>query len=785
MREPQCSGLTSQEVQERIKNNQTNYFDNNTTKTYKEILKSNIFTLFNFVNVVLALLILITGQFKNMLFITIVMWNIIIGVIQEIRSKKVLDKLAIINAQEYEVVRDNRFTKLNNDDIVLDDILLLKSGQQVPCDGYILKGKIEVNESLITGESDIIIKLPNNKICSGSVVVSGEAYIKATHVGKNSYANKILANVKQHTTGKSEIISSLNKIIKFVSILIIPLGLFLFAKQFFISHVTWQDAIVSTVAALVGMIPDGVMLLTSITLALGAIRLAKSQTLVQELYCIETLARVDTLCCDKTGTVTKGEMDVIDCIEVNCTQANIKNILAHFFNDITDNNSTAQAIRRYVDEEKVYEMWKVDTIFNFSSQRKFSAITYDNIGSFILGAFDFVCDDSMEEIKSCIDFQASQGKRVVVLCHCYDQLDDDVKNINKTILGYLVLTDPVRENAQQTFNYFYEQGVDIKIISGDDVKTVANIAQEAGLMNAHRYIDASELKTKDMVMDAINKYNVFGRVTPEQKKLMIECLQESNHITAMTGDGVNDILALKKADCSIAMGNGADAVKNIANLVLLDSDFSHLPKIVQEGRRVVNNITKTTSLFLIKTVLSIVLSCLTIAVIQQYPFQPIQLSIVSGLAIGMPAYILTLENNKQPIAGNFLKTVLGRALPAGISSVILVFLMLSVNRMHNLNLTDLQLSTISSIILAGNIYFVLYQISVPFTKLRKFVFFFFSILFTIMIIFLPNIKFGASIFAQLNIISIIIVIITLVLIVPLQMLLQKIYNSFIKGNKNE
>lgn len=767
-------GLSNKEVEKQCKLGNVNTYKNTTSKSYKDIITSNLFTLFNFINVILAGLVILTGQLKNLLFITIVFWNIIIGIVQEIRSKRVLDKLSILNADTYDVVRDLQLEYVHNDNIVLGDVILIHAGQQIPCDCRVISGDIEVNESLITGESDIIKKHQDNELCSGSIVVSGQAYVKVLAVGKEAYVNKILKDVKVAKKQKSELMDSLNKILKIIGIIIIPIGALLFAKQYFLSGVDWRSAVTSTVAALIGMIPEGIILLTSITLALGTIRLAKQQTLVRELYCIETLARVDTLCCDKTGTITEGNMQVVSVVGQQATEIEIAKVLHFMFEHLTDNNATAQALRKYVSNVEANNLGEVDNILPFSSSRKCSAIHVKELGTFYIGAYNFVLKNPDQSLIDAITLQTKQGRRVIVLCFSKDDISDNIIDQHKTILGFVALTDPVRSEAKQTLEYFYKQGVDVKVISGDDVNTVAQIAKEANVKGADKFIDASTLKTDEDIYRAVAEYSVFGRVTPEQKQVMVKALQQQGHTTAMTGDGVNDVLALKAADCSIAMGNGSDATKNVANLVLLDSNFAHMPTIVNEGRRVINNIRCSTSLFLVKTVFSVLLSIMAIFALRQYPFQPIQLSIISGLAIGMPAYLLALENNPLPIVKDFTKSAMKQAIPGGVSAVLLIVIFDIIKSIININFDHLTISTICMWILAGCIFNVLYQVSKPLDLARSWIIIVFGSMFVLLMTFGPILFTNQATIAKLDLSGWIFVACLLASIIPLQAILRKL-----------
>ncbi len=762
------TGLSELEVKERQQRGATNYFEDHSSKTYQQIIKDNIFTLFNFINLILAILVLITGKFENLLFIGIVFWNIIIGIVQEIRSKKELDKLQLLNADKIDVIRDEKIVQIHSDDLVIDDVYIIKSGQQVPCDSIVINGNIEVNEALITGESDNCLKQINDHLCSGSVIVSGKAYLKAEAVGKDCYINKILAQIKVKNKYNSQLMNNINSILKLISIIIVPIGICLFCKQYFISQVNFNDAIIGTVAALVGMIPEGVILLTTVALALGTIRLAKKNVLVQELYAIEGLARIDTLCCDKTGTITKGNMEIAEIITYQNYQKNdIKNILKIMFDALEDDNNTAQAIRSYVKTQEINNPYQIEKVLPFSSDRKASAVSY-NHQTYIIGAYNFILDNIDSNIKAQIENFSSQSKRVLVLCQSDMPLEENLKAMDKQLIAIIVLSDPIKPSASSTINYFYQQGVDVKIISGDDVNTVRAIAQTINLKNYDKYIDATSLETQSDIDHAVLNYNVFGRVTPKQKEMMIMSLKKQHKTPAMVGDGVNDVLSLKKADCSIAMSSGSDAAKNIANLVLLDNDFDKLPLIVNEGRRVINNIKRSTTLFLTKTVFSIILAILTIFFIKQYPLQPIQLSIISSLTIGLPAFLLTYEPNNNKITKEFIGFVLKYAIPGGLSAAILIILIEFILKTTMPSISLISLQTISMVVLASCIFCVLLKISLPFNKYRFTIFIAFSILFYLLIILVPKTKHFYNIIGTITLWQWLILIAIICLIYPLQ-----------------
>lgn len=720
-------GLQSSQVEERKRNHLYNEEVPRLTKSYQTILKDNLLTLFNLINVVLAGMIIYIGSWKNLLFLGTILCNIIIGIIQEIRSKRILDKLSLITEPTATVIRDGKECTLHMNELVLDDIMLVKSGSQVCCDSILKDGSLEVNEALVTGESDIISKQPGDALYSGSFVVSGNGILQIEHVGKDNYAQTIMCDVKVQKKHKSQLRDSINFIIKSIGIIIIPLGILLFLKQYHFQQYTFQESVLATVAALIGMIPEGLVLLTSVALAVGTIHLAKRKTLVQELYCIETLARVDTLCLDKTGTITKGEMQVESIVNLdgNDHQKAISNLVHH----LADENSTSYAIRSYV--EKDTSMVPVVKI-PFSSARKLSAVSFENEGTYILGAYRFVCAHADKDILKTMQQEAERGYRILTLAYSSNMIEDGKIPDDAQAIAFLSLSDPVREEAIATLDYFKKQGVDIKVISGDDPATVHEIARKAGVNNCDRYIDASTLKEED-INDAVRHYTIFGRVSPEQKKQMICCLKEQGHVTAMIGDGVNDVMALKEADCSIAVASGSETAKNVANLVLLDSNFANVPYIVAEGRRVINNIQRASSLFLVKTTYSVLLSILTLFLSAKYPYAPIQLTLISTLTIGIPSFFLALENNYSRVEGNFLINVLTRAFP-GALTVILSILYVNILRFL-FTFSDEATSTMCVILTGISGLIVLHRVCTPFTKKRMLIFLSMVILFFTAIVF--------------------------------------------------
>ena len=632
------TGLTDEQVNERIEQGKVNADENPNTRTYKQIVRENTLTFFNFLNLVLLILVLMVGSYKNAFFVGIIIINTLIGIAQEIRAKKTIDKLAILTAKKSIVIREGKKWTVPTEDLVLDDLVCLKTGDQVPADAKVLEGSVEVNESLLTGESDNLPKNVGDELFSGSFVTSGEACCQIIHVGKDNYAAQITSEAKEFKRHNSELKNSLNAILKVISIIIVPLGALLFYKQYYIVENTFKASVVSMVAGVLGMIPEGLVLLTSVALTLGALVLANKKTLVQELYCIETLARVDTLCLDKTGTITEGTMCVErvepwseasenkDTDEIPTEDEDepdlheIENMMANLMYVLNDQNATIDALRKRFPAKSSMTL---EHIIPFSSDRKYSGAVFEDNGTYLMGAAQFLFPEGREDILDVCQNYAEEGLRVLVLAHSTQMAEGTELPENLEPAALLLLTDVIREEAPDTLQFFDSQEVDLKVISGDDPVTVSAIAKRAGLKNAENYVDATTLETEEQLEEAVAKYSVFGRVTPQQKKEMVQALQKQGHTVAMTGDGVNDVLALKEADCSIAMAQGSDAAKNIANVVLLDSNFASMPHIVNQGRRVVNNIRTAASMFLIKTMFSVMLSLLTIFFGNAYPFEPI------------------------------------------------------------------------------------------------------------------------------------------------------------------
>jgi len=736
------TGLTDEQVNARIAEGKVNADENPNTRTYKQIVRENTLTFFNFLNLVLLVLVLLVGSYKNAFFVCIIIINTLIGIAQEIRAKKTIDKLAILTARKSVVIREGQKWTVPTEELVLDDVVCLKTGDQVPADARILEGSLEVNESLLTGESDNLPKNEGDELFSGSFVTSGEACCQIIHVGKDNYAAQITSEAKEFKRHNSELKNSLNAILKVISIIIVPLGALLFYKQYYIVGDTFRDSVVSMVAGVLGMIPEGLVLLTSVALTLGALVLANKKTLVQELYCIETLARVDTLCLDKTGTITEGTMCVervepyvsTGRVEIAATESEpaesteaeeqvqtdsafmeeIDVIMGNMMYVLKDQNATIDALRKRFPAK---QDMTPEHVIPFSSDRKYSGVVFEEKGTYLMGAAQFLFPEDNEELTEKCQAYAEEGLRVLVLAHSSQNAEGTELPEGLEPLALMLLTDVIREEAPDTLAFFDSQKVDLKVISGDDPVTVAAIARRAGLKNADSYVDATTLTTEEELQDAVAQYSVFGRVTPQQKKAMVQALQSQGHTVAMTGDGVNDVLALKEADCSIAMAQGSDAAKNIANVVLLDSNFASMPHIVNQGRRVVNNIRTAASMFLIKTMFSVMLSLLTIFFGNAYPFEPIQMSLISACAVGIPTFLLAQENNYEKIDHTFLRHVFINAFPAAITITFCVFAVMLVcqNVYHSMAM----LNTACVLVTGWNYMAALKTVYAPLNTYRK------------------------------------------------------------------
>lgn len=710
-------GLTSQQVQEHRLHGWTNKVVEPPSKTTKEIVHENVFTYFNLIFVVLAVLLCLVGSFRDLTFLPVIIANTLIGIIQEIRAKQVLDKLTMLNAPRASVVRDGKRTVINAEDLVVDDIVIFKAGDQVCADAEVSAGEVQVNESLLTGEADEITKRKGDKLMSGSFIVSGQCHARLDKVGEDSYISKLTLQAKaMQSKEQSEMIRSLDKLVKCVGVAIIPIGIVLFSQAFFIQHDGFRESVTSMIAAVIGMIPEGLYLLASVALAVSSIRLAQKKVLLHDMKCIETLARVDVLCVDKTGTITENTMKVQKLIKTDEYDEKEKGGLSLLVGDfaaaMTNDNITMAALKEYFTKASGK---KVLSKTGFSSATKYSSVTFED-GAYVLGAPEFVLKEKYDDYAEEITEYASTGSRVLAF-GIYDG-EVDGKPLTHGILpfGFVLLANPIREAAKETFEYFAEQGVEVKVISGDNPVTVSNVAKQAGIKNADRYVDASEFEDEQSMRKALLNNTVFGRVTPSQKRKFVRILKEAGHTVAMTGDGVNDVLALKDADCSIAMASGSDAAAQASQLVLLESDFSCMPEVVLEGRRVVNNIQRSASLFLVKNIFSFLLSVASVVFMFTYPLEPSQVSLISMFTIGVPAFFLALEPNKNMIKGHFLTNVLLKALPAALTDALAVAALVIFGRTFDVSSTDI--STAATMLLAIVGFMILYKISAPMNKIR-------------------------------------------------------------------
>lgn len=711
------TGLKREQVQEYVKNGWTNRPVEPPSKTVPEIIKSNLFTYFNLVFAVLAVLLIIVGSFRSLTFLPVILANLLIGIIQEIRAKNTLDKLSVLNAPKAVVIRDGKKIVIPAEKLVLDDIVVFKAGNQICADAIVLEGDVSVNESLLTGEADEITKNPGDVLMSGSFVVSGQCYARLDKVGEDSYISKLTLEAKaMNEEEQSEMIRVLDKLVGVVGIIIIPIGILLFVQSFFFAGASFQDSIVSMVAAVIGMIPEGLYLLASVALVVSVMRLASKKVLVHDMKCIETLARVDVLCVDKTGTITENTMQVDGIVPMEdsdlVTISELKSLVTDFAGAMSDDNITMKALKKHFGDTVVREAVSVTS---FSSAYKYSSATFTD-ASYVLGAPEFVLRQDYGNYREEIENYSSEGYRVLVF-GIYDGVPDGKELTEKvTPLGLIFLSNPIRREAPETFRYFANQGVEIKVISGDNPVTVSQVALQAGIADAENYIDASTLHTEREIKDAVLRYTVFGRVTPNQKRQFVQALKDAGRTVAMTGDGVNDVLALKDADCSVAMASGSDAAAQASQLVLLESNFACMPSVVMEGRRVVNNIERSASLFLVKNIFSFLLSLFSVCFMINYPLEPSQISLISSFTIGIPAFFLALQPNKNRIEGHFLTNVLIKALPAGITDFLVIGALVMFGQVFEINSTDI--STACTMLLAIVGFMILYNISKPMNPLR-------------------------------------------------------------------
>lgn len=711
------TGLTAQQVQEHRMHGWTNQPVDPPSKTTKEIIQENVFTYFNLIFLVLAVLLCLVGSFRDLTFLPVIVLNTLIGIIQETRAKKVLDNLTMLNAPHAMVIRDGKKSQINAEDLVVDDIVIFEAGNQVCADAEVCAGEVQVNESLLTGESDEITKRKGDQLMSGSFIVSGQCHARLDKVGADSYISRLTLEAKaMQNTEQSEMIRSLDKLVKWVGVAIIPIGIILFIQAFVFQGEGFQSSVTSMIAAVIGMIPEGLYLLASVALAVSSIRLAQKKVLLHDMKCIETLARVNVLCVDKTGTITENTMEVQDVIPTKEYEEGKLRPLSELLGDFTaaqsSDNITMEAMKRYF---KIASGKKAVAKTGFSSASKYSSVTFEE-ASYVLGAPEFVLKEQYENYEEAISAHASKGARVLVFGTAKEEPDGKPLKEAVTPLAYVLLANPIRQEAKETFTYFAEQGVEVKVISGDNLLTVSEVAKEAGIAGAERYVDASTLHTEEEMRAAVLNNAVFGRVTPNQKRKFVQILKEEGKTVAMTGDGVNDVLALKDADCSIAMASGSDAAAQASQLVLLESDFSCMPEVVLEGRRVVNNIQRSASLFLVKNIFSFLLSLVSFVFMFTYPLEPSQISLISMFTIGVPAFFLALEPNKNIIKGHFLTNVFLKALPAALTDVLAVGALVIFGRTFGVSSADI--STAATMLLSIVGFMILYTISAPMNVLR-------------------------------------------------------------------
>ena len=723
-------GLTDEEVRQRVEEGLTNRADISTDKTTKEIVISNVFTYFNLIFLVITILLIMVGSFRNLTFLPIIIGNTVIGIVQEIRAKKTLEKMSLLNAPHADVIRNGSVKQISTDELVKDDVILLTAGKQICADAVVISGNIQVNESLLTGEADEVEKTEGSTLMSGSFVVSGECYARLEKVGNESYISKLSLEAKS-MGGKeqSEMIRSINLIVKWVGIVIIPIGLILFWQSHFVNGESITKSVTSTVAAIIGMIPEGLYLLTTVALALSTMKLARKKVLLHDMKSIETLARVDVLCVDKTGTITEPDMKLkeiflcknsgADGTQTALTLDELKSLILDYANASVDNNATMLALKAYAADDLINNTSALHRTAvsqqAFSSSLKYGSVTFSD-GTYLLGAPEFIMHDDFARIEEEIIPYADKGDRVLLFARYDGENVENGINGSVTPLGFVALANPIRENAVKTFEYFKSQGVAIKVISGDNPRTVSRIAIQAGIESAESFVDAATLDTEDKIADAVNKYTVFGRVTPKQKKQLVKALQAKGHTVAMTGDGVNDILAMKDADCSVAMASGSEAAAQAAQVVLLDSDFAHMPDVVYEGRRVVNNIQRSASLFLVKNIFSLLLSLFSVILMVTYPLEPAQVSLISMFTIGVPGFLLALEQNKDRIKGHFITNVMLKALPGGLTDVIAVGALVVCGEVFCIS--DASIGTIATLVLSVVGFMILFKISEPLNGMK-------------------------------------------------------------------
>lgn len=718
MGEKKIEGLSKNEVQERIKEGKVNKSNNDKLKTNWQIIRDNVFTLFNLYNLIIAIALVMVKAYTNTFFFAIIIVNVLIGIIQEIHGRNLVKKLSILTASKTIVIRDGKQIEIEIDEVVLGDTILLKQGDQIPSDSYVIQGEVEVNESLLTGESDSIVKSYEDKLLSGSYIVSGKCYAIVEKVGDDNFASQILNATKQEKENNSELLNSMKRVTKFTSFVIIPVGIILFIQAFFFRESTITQAVIATSAALLGMLPKGLVLLITIALESGVIKLAKKEVLVQESYSIEALAHIDTICLDKTGTITNGKMSVseIEIYNEKILPKPFNNMMEAFVNGMDDTNSTFKAMKEHFDGKTTYEK---SCNISFSSERKWSSISFKKEGSIIVGAPEKLFAKSDDEMPEKIVELQKNGKRVLGVAYSKEEISED-RLSNLEVVAIITLEDPLRKNAKKMLGYFKNQGIDVKIISGDNPLTVSNIAKRAGLKDYESYIDLSTISTDAEIVNLVDRYSIFARVLPHQKSIIIKALQAKGHKVAMTGDGVNDVIALRESDCSITLPDASDAAKQVSKIVLLNPDFSVLKDVLMEGRWVVNNITKVARIFFIKTIYSVLLSLLCIITNMEFPFIPIQITLIDLIIEGYTSFFITFEKNKTPVTGSFLVKALTNALPFAIAIIFNIITLTIAGKI--IQIPQNQLTTMMYILIGFVSILAVEEVCKPFNKMRIFLF---------------------------------------------------------------
>ena len=725
------AGLTTQQALDLKAQGLSNEQIDRTARTTGEIIKENVFTYFNLIFLILSILLIVAGAFNSLTFLPVIIANMLIGIFQELSAKKVLDKLSVLSQPEAEVIRDGKSVQIPISELVLNDVVVLGAGSQVCADAEVIMGEVSVNESLLTGEADEINHTKGDTLMSGSFIVSGRCYARLTRVGRESYISQLMEKARKMKKGEqSEMVRSINRIVIAAGIAIIPIGITLFLQGFLMKHLSFSESVTSMVAAVIGMIPEGLYLLVSVTLATASMRLARRKVMLHDMKSIETLARVDVLCVDKTGTVTDNDMLVADAVpagDLSSEKLNLyRTLVGTYLNSLPDDNITMRAMRRYFTR---YGNRLTLSTMPFSSRTKYSAVQF-NDGTYVLGAPEYVLAADYDTYQEKVNSFAQKGLRILVFARYlgedYEAEDGPAERRSYPVpengldgarvmpIFFILLQNPIRENAAQTFSYFVEQGVTVKVISGDNPITVSEVARQAGIQNADQYVDATWLRTREDIEAAVRKYTVFGRVKPEQKQMIVKALRQDGHTVAMTGDGVNDILAMKSADCSIAMAAGSDAAVQAAQVVLLDSDFSHMPDIVAAGRQNINNIERSATLFLVKNLFSLMLSVFSIISVVPYPLQPSQISLISAFNIGIPAFFLAMEPNRKLISGHFLTRVLLRAMPAALTDFLAIAALVVFG--HTFKVAEVDLSVASTMLLAIVGFMILIRISAPMNR---------------------------------------------------------------------